>query len=46
MCETKTALVSLSLIRRAAASICIQKVNTAKDVGLHNEIESQSPYEN
>ena len=46
MCETKTILVSLSLILPVAASFCINQAHTVNRVAHHSGIKSQSPGEN
>ena len=45
-CETKTILVSLSLILLVAGSFCINFVHSEKKVGHHSEYTSQSLCEN
>ena len=46
MWETKTVLVSLSIILLVAANFCIYEVHTEKKVGHHSKIKSQSPCKN
>ena len=46
MCETKTVLVSLSLVLLVGASFCIQQAHTESKVGQHSEIKNQRPGEN
>ena len=46
MCETKAAVVSMSIILLVAASFCIHQGHTEKKVGQHSKIKSQVPYKN
>ena len=46
MCETKAALVSLSLILLVPISFCICQAHTENKVGHHSGIKSQGPCEN
>ena len=46
MCETKTVLVSLSLILLVAASFCIYQAHAENEVGHHGKIKIQGPCEN
>ena len=46
MCETKAAVVSISLILLVAASFCIYGAQTENKVGHHSKIKSQGPCEN
>ena len=46
MCETKTNLVSLSLILLVAASFGMYQAHTEKKVGHRSKIKSQGPCEN
>ena len=46
MCETKAAVVSISLILQVAASFCIYQAHTEKKMGHHCKIKSQCPCEN
>ena len=46
MCETKAAVVSISLILLVAASFCINQIHTENKVGQHREIKGESPCEN
>ena len=46
MCETKAAVVILSLIWLVAASIWIYQVHTEDNLGRHSKIKSQGPCKN
>ena len=46
MCETKTVLVSISIVSLVAASFRIYQAHTEKRVGHHSKIKSQGPCEN
>ena len=46
MCETKAALVSLSLILLVAATLCIYQEHTENEMRHHSIIKIQCPCEN
>ena len=46
MGETKSVVVSLSIILLVAASLCIYQAQTENKVGYHSKIKSQGPCEN
>ena len=46
MWETKTVVVSISIVLRVAANFCINQAHTETKVGHHGKIKSQGPFEN
>ena len=45
MCETKTVVVSISIILLVAASFCMDQVQTENKVGHHSKIKVKVPAE-
>ena len=46
MCETKTVVVSISLVLLVVAGFCINQAHTENKVGHHSKIKSQGLCEN